>query len=74
MVFLDCLRRYVFYDVEEFLNPLFPRYVIFSLNVAIVEVSVRSFTEVTNIAFYDQSYSKNISVFTSLDIIGIFPV
>ena len=46
----------------------------FSLNVVIIEVSVRSFTWVANIAFKDQSYSTKIAVFPSIDLIGNFPV
>ena len=56
------------------LKHLFVRYVMFSLNVSIVEVSVISFTGVDKIAFDDQSYSTNISVLLSLDLIGKFPV
>ena len=52
------------------LKPIFVGYVMFSLNVAIVEVSVKYFTGVANIAFDDQSYSTNISVFPSIDLIG----
>ena len=47
---------------------------IFSLNVTIVEVSVRSFTGVAKIAFDDQLYRKNISVLQFRDLIGNFPV
>ena len=54
------------------LKPLFVRYVISPLNVAIVEVSVKSFTGVDNILFDDQSYSKKIDVLASLDMIGSF--
>ena len=56
------------------LKPLFVSYVEVSLNVAIVEVSVRSFTGVANIAFDCQSYSKNIAVLPFLDLVGYFPV
>ena len=56
------------------LKPLFVRYVIFSLNVAIVEVSVKYFTGVANIAFDDQLYSINNSVFPYIDMVGKFPV
>ena len=55
-------------------KPRFVRYVMFSLNVVIIEVSVRSFTWVANIAFKDQSYSTKIAVFPSIDLIGNFPV
>ena len=54
------------------LKPLFFRYVMFSLNVSIVEVSIRSFNGVSNIAFDDQFYSTKISVLPSLDLIGNF--
>ena len=56
------------------LESLFVRYVVFSLNVAIVKVSVRSFTGVTNISFDEQSYSTKIYVFLSFDLIVYFPV
>ena len=56
------------------LKPLFVRYVMFSLNVAIVEVYVRSFTGVANIAFDNQLYSTNIAVLLSLDMIRKFPM
>ena len=56
------------------LKPLFVRYVMFSSNVAIVEVSVQYFTGVYNIVFDGQSYSTNIDVFPTIDIIGNFPV
>ena len=56
------------------LKHLFVKYMMFSLNVAIVEVSVRYFTGVANIAFDDQSYITKISVFPSLDLIENFPV
>ena len=42
----------------------------FSWNVSIVEVSVRSFTRVANIVFDNQSYITNISMLPSLDPIG----
>ena len=45
----------------------------FSLNVEIVEVSVRSFTGVANIAFDDQSYRTKIAVLPSIDLTGNFP-
>ena len=56
------------------LKPLFVRYGMFYLNVAIIEVYVRFFTGVANTSFEDQSYSTKISVLLSLDIIGNFPV
>ena len=56
------------------LESLFVRYVVFSLNGAIVKVSVRSFTGVTNISFDEQSYSTKIYVFLSFDLIVYFPV
>ena len=56
------------------LKPLFVRYVMFSLNVAIVEVYVRSFTGVANITFDNQLYSTNIAVLLSLDMIRKFPM
>ena len=55
-------------------KPLFVRLVMFSLNVAIVEVSVRYFTGVAKISFYDQLYSTKIAVLLALDQIGNFPV
>ena len=55
-------------------KPLFVRYLMFSLNVAIVEVYVRYFNGVSNIAFDDQLYITKIAVFLSLDPIGNFPV
>ena len=36
------------------LKPLFVKYVMFSLKVAIVDISVKSFTGVSRIAFDDQ--------------------
>ena len=56
------------------LEPLFVRYVMFSLNVAIVEVYVRSLTGVANISFGDHSYSTKIAVLPSLELIGNFSV
>ena len=56
------------------LKPRFVSYVMFSLKVAIFEVSVGSFTGVANIPFYDQSYTTNIALFLSIDLIGNFPV
>ena len=56
------------------LKPLFVRYVMFSLNVSIVEVSIRSSTGFSNIVFDDQLYSTNIAVLPYLDLIGNFPV
>ena len=60
--------------VKTSLRPLFVRYEMFSLNVAIVEVSVRYFTGVDNITFDNQSYITNIAVFPYLNLIGKFPV
>ena len=56
------------------LKPLFVRYAMFYLNVAIIELSIKYFSGVANIAFDEQSYRKNISVFTSIDMIGIVSV
>ena len=56
------------------LKPIFVRYVMFSLNAAIFEVSVKYFTGVANIALDNQSYSTNIAVFLYFYLIGIFPV
>ena len=44
----------------------------FSLNVAIVDVSFKYFTGVSRIAFYDQC--NNIAVFPSIDLIVNFLV
>ena len=56
------------------LKPLFVRNVMFSLNIAIVAVSVKSFTGVADISFDDQSYSTKICWFPSNDLIGNVPV
>ena len=56
------------------LKPLFVRDVLFSLKVAIVDVSFKYFTGVSRIAFDDQLYSTNIAVFRSIDLIGGFKV
>ena len=56
------------------LKTIFARYVMFSLNVEISEVSVRSFTGVANILFANQSHSTNITVFPSLYLVGKFLV
>ena len=56
------------------LKSLFISNMMFSLNVKIVEVSVKYFTGVSNIVFDDQSYSTKISVLPSLDLIGNFPL
>ena len=74
--------RYLLTDLEAKLSmmlntdlkPLFVRYVMFSLKAAIIEVSDKYFTGVANIAFYDQSYCTNISVFPSINMVGDFPV
>ena len=55
-------------------KPLFVRCVIFYLKVAIVEVSVKSFTGVTRIEFDDQSYITKTYAFPYIDPIGDFPV
>ena len=56
------------------LKPLFVRYVMFSLNVVIVEVCVKYFNGVSNIAFNDQSYRTNIFAFPSIGLSDNFPV
>ena len=56
------------------LKPLFVRYLMFSFNIAIVEISVRSFTGIANIKFYDQLYSTKIAVLPFLDLIRNFNV
>ena len=72
--FLTALESTLLMMLNTGLRPVFVRYVMFSLNVAIVEVSVKYFTGVANIAFNNQSYSTKIAVFTSIDLIGDFPV
>ena len=82
VVLYSCLLGYfltAFYTTlsmfwKPVLNPIFVRCVMFSLNVSIVEVSVRSFTGVDNIAFENQLYGTNIAVLPSLDVKGNFPV
>ena len=56
------------------LKPLFVKYVMFSLKVAIVGVPFKSFTGVASIALDYQSYITKIAVFPSFDMIGDFPV
>ena len=72
--FLTALDATLSMILKTGLKPLFVRYVMFSLNVVIVEVSVRSFTGVAKIAFYNQLYSTNIAVLLSLDMIRKFPM
>ena len=72
--FLTDLEATLSMMLNTVLKPLFFRYVMFSSNVAIVEVSVQYFTGVYNIVFDGQSYSTNIDVFPTIDIIGNFPV
>ena len=52
----------------------FVRYVMFSFNVAIVKLSVKCFTGVANILFYDQWYNTNIAMFPSIDLFGNSPM
>ena len=54
------------------LNTIFFRYVMFSLKVMIIEVSVKYFTGVSNISFNDQLYITNNAVFPSIGLIGNF--
>ena len=56
------------------LKPLFVRYVMFDLEVFILEVSVKYFTGVSRIVFDYQSYITRIDVFPSIDLIGNFLV
>ena len=52
----------------------FVKYVTFSLKVAIIDASIKYFTGVARIKFYEQLYTTQMSVFTSIDMIGNFPV
>ena len=72
--FLTALEATLSIMLNTSLKPLFVSYVMFYLNVTIVEVSVRYFSGVANIAFNDQSYRTNIAVFPSIYLIGNFPV
>ena len=60
--------------LETGLKPLFFRCVMFYLNVAIFELSVRYLVRVANILFDNQLYSIKIDVLPSLDRIGNFPM
>ena len=81
-IFILSSSRYCLNAFEAMLSMMFKtdlkppsvRYVMFYLNVAIFEVSVRYFSGVSNIAFDDQSCSTKISVLPSLDLIGNFYV
>ena len=72
--FLNDLEYKLSMMLNTGLNNIFVRYVMFYLNVAIVEVSVKSFTGVSNISFNGQSYTTKISVFPSIDMIDNLPV
>ena len=56
------------------LKPLFVKYVMFSLKIVIVDASFEYFTDVSKVEFYDQSNSTTFYVFSSIDLIGNFPV
>ena len=56
------------------LKSLFVRYVMFSLNVQIVEVSIKYFTGVSNIKFDNQLYSTKITVFPYIELVSNEPV
>ena len=55
-------------------EPFFVRYVMFYLNVSIVELSIKYFTGVANISFDKRSYSTKIALFPSIYLIGDFRV
>ena len=73
-VLLGCLGSYIVNDVEHGFESSFCQVCDDSLNVAIVDLSVKYFTGVAGILFDYQSYSKKIAVFRSIDLIGDFPV
>ena len=60
--------------LKNSLKPLLVTYVMFSLKVAIVDVSFKYFTGVDGIAFDDHLYSTKMVVFPSIDLIGNLPV
>ena len=56
------------------LKPLFAKYVIFSLKVSIIDSSFIFVTDVDKIVLDDQSYSTNMAVFPSINLVGNFLV
>ena len=56
------------------LKPLFVKYVMLSLKVDIVDVSLKCFTGVGRVSYDNQSYSTNIAVFPSIALNRNFPV
>ena len=56
------------------LKPLFVKYVIFSLKVSIIDSSFIFVTDVDKIVLDDQSYSTNMAVFPSINLVGNFLV
>ena len=72
--FLNDLDATLSMMLKTGLNPLFVKYVMFSLKIVIVDASFEYFTDVSKVEFYDQSNSITFYVFSSIDLIGNFPV
>ena len=71
--FLTALEATLSMRLNTVLKPIFVRYLMFYMNVAIIEISIKYFSGVSNITFDDQSYIINIAVFLYIDLIGKFP-
>ena len=72
--FLTDLEDTLSMVLKTSLKPLLVKYMMLSLKIAIVDSSFKYFIGVVRIAFCDQSYSIKVSVCSSIDIIGNFPV
>ena len=72
--FLTILEDTLSMMLKTGLKPPLVKYVILSLNFAIVDLSFKYFIGVSRIAFDYQSYSIKFSVFTSIEVIGGFLV